>query len=373
VALADSPSVIDPVRRRAWRWRRTFAGTRHGEIVPRLLAALSALSVLLVATSILSASIGPYNIPLSHVAGIGMSHVGIDFSSHTRTEQLVVEQLRLPRVVIAALVGMALAVAGATMQALFRNPMADPGIIGVSSGAATGAVVAIAFGLSTTLPWSLPAFAFVGALGASFLVYGIAMVGGRFSMATLLLAGVAVGAFLTAVISTILALVPNDENLRGIVYWLAGGLAGSSWAYVRLVSLPIVGGTLLLILYGRDLNLLLLGDDIARSSGVNVQRTRTLLLVAASVVTGSAVAVSGTIGFVGLVVPHVFRLILGPDHRLLLPASALGGACFLLLADTIARLVVRPAELQVGMVTAFVGAPFFVLLLIRNNRRAESF
>lgn len=342
-------------------------------VVARFGISLAVLSVLLVAASVVSAAVGPYNIPLSHVTGVGLSHLGIDYASYTRTEQLVIEQLRLPRVAVAILVGMALAVSGTTMQALFRNPMADPGIIGVSSGAATGAVIAIAFGLNTGVALVLPAMAFAGALGAAFLVYGIAVVGGRFSMSTLLLAGVAVSAFLGAIISTIIALVPNDENLRGIIYWLAGGLSGSSWEYVRLVTLPILGGSTLLVLYGRDLNLLLLGDDIARSSGVNAVRTRAMLLFVAALVSGSAVAVSGTIGFVGLVIPHVLRLILGPDHRVLLPASALGGAVFLLVADTIARLVVRPAELQVGMVTAFVGAPFFVLLLLRNKRQAEGF
>ncbi len=346
---------------------------RRRSIVARLIATVAVLLVALVFASLVSTSVGPYNIPLSNVAAVLLSHLGIDAGEFTRTEQLVIEQLRLPRVVIAALVGMALAVSGATMQALFRNPMADPGIIGVSSGAATGAVIAIAFGLNISVPLALPGLAFLGALGATFVVYGIAMVGGRLSMATLLLAGVAVSAFLGAVTSTVIALVPNDEHLRGIVYWLAGGLSGSSWDYVRIVTLPIVAGSVLLMVYGRDLNLLLLGDDVARSSGVSVTRTRTLLLVVSAVITGSAVAVSGTIGFVGLVTPHVLRLIVGPDHRVLLPASGLAGAVFLLLADTFARLIVRPAELQVGMVTAFVGAPFFIFLLIRNRRHAGSF
>lgn len=342
-------------------------------LVARLVVTTAVLLTILVFAALVSTSVGPYNIPLSNVAGVLLGHVGVDVGSPTRTEQLVIEQLRLPRVATAALVGMALAVSGATMQALFRNPMADPGIIGVSSGAATGAVIALAFGLNVSAPWLLPGMAFAGAVAATFVVYGIAVVGGRLSMATLLLAGVAVSAFLSAVISTVLALVPNDENLRGIVYWLAGGLAGSSWEYAGVVAPPIAAGVLVLVLYGRDLNLLLLGDDVARSSGVSVGRTRTLLLVVSAVVTGSAVAVSGTIGFVGLVTPHVLRLVLGPDHRVLLPASALAGASFLLVADTIARLVVRPAEIQVGMVTAFVGAPFFIFLLIRNRRQADAF
>jgi iron complex transport system permease protein len=338
----------------------------------RLLLCLPALALLLLVAGMVSANLGPVDISVDRVLSILAGRLGLDLVGFTRTEQLVVEQIRLPRIVVGSLVGMALATAGASMQGLFRNPMADPGIIGVSAGGATGAVLAIALGLHGS-SFALPVFAFLGALGASFLVYGIATAGGRFSMAALLLAGVAVASFLGAVISAVLVMVPEQEGLREILFWLAGGLEARSWAHVRVALPMILLGTGVILLLARDLNLLLLGDDEARSLGVRVAMTRNTLLAAASMVTGVAVAVSGTIGFVGLVVPHMLRLVVGPDHRVLIPASALGGALFLVLADTVARTVLQPAELRVGIVTAFVGAPFFVFLLIRNKGQADAF
>ena len=258
------------------------------------------------------------------------------------------------------------------MQALFRNPMADPGIIGVSSGGALGAVVAIATGMSGLFYLALPTFAFAGALLASFLVYGIAAVGGRLSMATLLLAGVAVNAFLGAVVSAIIIVLPDNEALREILFWLAGGLDSRSWEHVRISAPFIAGGLIVTVLMARDLNLLMLGDDEARSMGVRVGLARPVLLAAAALATGAAVAVSGTIAFVGLVTPHILRLLLGPDNRVLIPMSAAGGAVFVIAADTVARTIIQPAEFRVGILTAFVGAPFFILLLIKNRRQVYS-
>ena len=197
-----------------------------------------------------------------------------------------------------------------------------------------GAVVAIATGMASLFFLALPAFAFGGAIAASFLVYGIAAVGGHFSMATLLLAGVAVNAFLGAVVSAILLLLPSNEALREILFWLAGGLDSRSWEHVRISAPLIFGGAAVILLMSRDLNLLMLGDDEARSMGVRVGLARVTLLAAAALATGAAVAVSGTIAFVGLVTPHILRLVLGPDHRVLIPMSALGGAVFVILADT---------------------------------------
>ena len=258
------------------------------------------------------------------------------------------------------------------MQGLFRNPMADPGIIGVSAGGAVGAVVAIATGAAGLFFIALPTFAFVGAIIASLLVYGIAAFGGRFSMATLLLAGVAVNAFLGAVVSAIIILVPDNGALREILFWLAGGLESRSWEHFRIATPLILGGSVVIVLMSRDLNLLMLGDDEARSMGVRVGITRLTLLGAAALATGAAVAVSGSIAFVGLVMPHILRLMLGPDHRVLIPMSAAGGAVFVILADTVARTIVQPAEFPVGVLTAFVGAPFFIFLLINNRRRVHS-
>ena len=351
---------------------RTLRGYRQMGISARLAIGLSALLALVVAVGLVSLSLGPVEIPVSHVAWIVLSAIGVDVPEFGRTEQLVIEQIRLPRIIVGAVVGMALGVAGATMQGLFRNPMADPGIIGVSAGGALGAVVAIATGLAGLFFLALPAFAFLGAIGAAFLVYGIAVVGGHFSMATLLLAGVAVNAFLGAVVSSIILLQSDNEALRGILFWLAGGLDSRSWEHVRIAAPLILGSTLLLLLMARDLNLLMLGDDEARSMGVRVGATRVILLATAALATGAAVAVSGTIAFVGLVIPHILRLLLGPDNRVLIPMSALGGAVFVILADTVARTIIEPAEFRVGVLTAFVGAPFFILLLIKNKRQVYS-
>ena len=345
---------------------------RQSSVTARLAVGSSFLLALVLAAALVSLSLGPVNIPASHVASIVLSLLGLDFADFSRTEQLVIEQIRLPRIVVGASVGMALGVAGATMQGLFRNPMADPGIIGVSAGGAVGAVVAIATGMAGLFFLALPTFAFVGAMAATFLVYGIAAVGGRFSMATLLLAGVAVNAFLGAVVSAVIILLPDNDALREILFWLAGGLDSRSWEHVRISAPLILGGFAVIVLMARDLNLLMMGDDEARSMGVRVGLARPTLLAAAALATGAAVAVSGTIAFVGLVTPHVIRLVLGPDHRVLVPMSAAGGAVFVIVADTVARTIVQPAEFRVGVLTAFVGAPFFILLLIKNKRKAYS-
>ncbi len=345
---------------------------RRAGVSARLAVGGVALGGLVVLASLVSLSLGPVEIPVGQVAAIVLSFVGLDVAEVGRTEQLVIEQIRLPRILVGAFVGMALAVAGATMQGLFRNPMADPGIIGVSAGGALGAVIAIATGLTGLFFLALPSFAFVGAVGATFLVYGIAAAGGHFSMATLLLAGVAVNAFLGAVISAIVILLPDNEALREILFWLAGGLDSRAWEHVQISAPLIVGATVVILLRARDLNLLMLGDDEAQALGVRVGVTRVVLLAAAALATGAAVAVSGTIAFVGLVTPHILRLVLGPDHRVLIPLSAIAGAVFVVVADTFARTIIQPAEFRVGVLTAFVGAPFFVLLLIRNKRQAHA-
>lgn len=345
---------------------------RQAGIAIRLAVGGAVLTALALATALISLSLGPVNIPTDHVASIVLAAIGIELADFGRTEQLVIEQIRLPRILVGAVVGMALAVAGATMQGLFRNPMADPGIIGVSAGGALGAVIAIATGATGLFFLALPTFAFIGALAATFLVYGIAAVGGHFSMATLLLAGIAVNAFLGAIVSTIIIVLPDNEALREILFWLAGGLDSRVWEHVHISAPLILAATAVILLASRDLNLLMLGDDEARAMGVRVGLTRGTLLAASALATGAAVAVSGTIAFVGLVTPHILRLVLGPDHRVLIPLSAVAGAVFVIVADTVARTIVQPAEFRVGVLTAFVGAPFFVLLLIRNKRQAQA-
>ena len=279
------------------------------------------------------------------------------------THETIVMQIRLPRILLGAWVGLALAIAGAVMQGFFRNPMADPSIIGVSSGAAVGAVAAI------TLPFALPfglelqTAAFVGGVATAFAVYMIATEGGRTPVATLLLAGIAIQAFLGAVISFML--LRSGQSLEEAIYWLMGHLHYASWSRVHSLVLTVPVLVLVLLAYGRDLNVLLLGEEEAHNLGIEVERTKRLLLAVSSIVTALAVAVSGVIGFVGLIVPHMMRLVVGPDHRILLPTSALAGAAFLVAADTVARS--GPAEVPVGIVTAALGAPFFLYLLRRRR------
>ena len=345
---------------------------REAALGTRLAAGAGVLIVLLAAIMLVALSTGPLDIPVTHVVAIIVEPTGIHLADYDRTEELVVEQIRLPRIVVGALVGMALGVAGAAMQALFRNPLADPGTIGVASGGAAAAVVAIATGASTLFFLALPLFALAGAIGTAFLVYAIAIASGRFSIATLILAGVAVSAFMGALISLVIIAVPEQGTLRGILFWLAGGLDSRSWDHVWLSGPLILIGGGVIIAFARDLNLLMMGDDDAGSMGVHVRVMRPVLLTAAALVTGVAVAVSGMIAFVGLIVPHMLRLIFGPDNRVLVPLSALGGAVFVVLADEIARTVISPAELRVGIITSFIGAPFFLFLLLRHNRRVTS-
>ncbi|MFW6003636.1 MAG: vitamin B12 ABC transporter permease BtuC [Halanaeroarchaeum sp.] len=352
---------------------------------------MGALVVLLLATVVGSAAIGSVSIPPLTTAKILIEAVvvptSIDLGWSTargslasvvpavqvgyspvatfavpETSRTIILGIRLPRIVLGGLVGFALAGAGTVMQGFFRNPMADPSIIGVSSGAAVGAVAAITLPLGVGLHTA----AFLTGLATAFAVYLIATEGGRTPVATLLLAGIAVQTFLGAVISYML--VHSGESLQQAVFWLMGHLHNASWGDVRITLITVPPLFVALLWYARDLNVLLLGEEDARSLGIEVERTKRMLLGLSSLLTATAVAVAGVIGFVGLIVPHVMRLLVGPDHRLLLPTSALAGAAFLVATDTVAR--TGTAELPVGIVTAALGAPFFLYLLRRREVHA---
>ncbi len=303
-----------------------------------------------------------------HTAGVPVPDVSytqpLSFDVE-RTDQIIVEKVRLPRIVLGAVVGFALGTAGAVMQGFFKNPMADPSIIGVSSGAAVGAVATIAF--PVTMPFGLQTAAFVGAILAAFGVYFIATQGGRTPVATLLLAGLAVQTFLGAGVSYLL--LNAGEGLEEAILWLMGRLRYSNWGDVGSTLPFVLLLFVVLLAYARDLNVMLLGEEDAHALGIDVERTKRLLLAASALVTAAAVAVAGIIGFVGLIIPHIMRLIVGPDHRILIPTSALAGATFLVLADTLARAGPGPA-MPVGIVTAAVGAPFFLFLLRRREVHA---
>lgn len=332
-----------------------------------LVVTVGGLVVLLVVASSAAVALGPVSIPAGDVVAILAERLGLPMGEPAARQELVVGEIRLPRVLVAVLVGAALGTAGAVMQALFGNPLAEPGVTGVSAGAAVGAVLAITAGAGGTLV--LPAASFAGALLTVGAVCGIAAASRGRGMATVLLVGIALNALLGAVVSALVANAPDEQSLRGIVFWLQGDLDARTWEHVRLTVVPVLAGVAAAMVFSRDLNVMMLGDDAARTSGVDVARTRNVLLALASLLTGMAVAVSGVIGFVGLVAPHVVRLITGPDHRLLLPASALLGAVFLVSADTAARLLPASVTLQTGVVTAVVGAPVFLLLVLWSRRR----
>lgn len=282
------------------------------------------------------------------------------------TANAIVRQLRLPRATVAALVGAALAASGATFQALLRNPLAEPYILGVSGGAAVGAVGAMVAGVTNIAGWILPAAAFLGAIGAIALVLRVAAsVGHALDTRVLLLAGVVVGALFNACI--LLALTLTDaESFRSAIFWMMGSFAGSTWTGAAVLCVWLTPGILVLLALGRPLDLMAIGEDTALYLGTRVERVKLVAYATASLLTAAAVSVSGVIGFVGLVVPHVIRMVWGGGFRFLIPASALLGAAFLTSADAVARVAAAPTELPVGVVTAFVGVPFFVWLLRRR-------
>lgn len=288
-------------------------------------------------------------------------------------DRIIIERIRLPRMVLGCLVGAALAVSGAVMQGLFRNPLADPGLIGVSSGAALGAIGIIVLGSTVLGPatallgiYALPLAAFAGGLVTTWLLYRIATRAGQTSIATMLLAGIALGA-LAGAISGILIFLADDSQLRDLTFWGLGSLAGATWLKVAAAGPIIVLALIPVPFLARALNALSLGEAAAHHLGFPVQRMKRIAILCVAAATGASVAVSGGIGFVGIVVPHLLRLLIGPDNRYLLIASALLGAVVLLLADAICRTIVAPAEFPIGIVTAAVGAPFFLWILLRRR------
>jgi iron complex transport system permease protein len=350
---------------------RLFGRRVSGWVAPRRQPALLAVALLIVAAiALLSVAVGSVFIPPSVTLKILLSRllplrIAPDWPA--AFEQILIA-IRLPRVALVALTGAALACSGTAYQGLFRNPLADPYLIGVASGAGLGAMVAIT--LRVTQPLLVPSCAFVGAVLTIALVYALARVGGSTPVTTLLLAGVAVGTLATA-FSTFLLLRLSQQATR-VLAFLLGGYGGAGWESVLAVLPFSTLGCALLYLYARPLTLLLFDIEQARQLGVDVERVTLIVVIAATLTTAAAVAFSGLIGFVGLIVPHMGRLLVGADQRRLLPLSTLGGAGFLVLADLLARTVIAPEELPLGVVTAFVGAPFF-LWLLRRARRAAFF
>ena len=279
------------------------------------------------------------------------------------TEEIVL-RIRMPRIVLAALIGASLSLSGTVYQALFRNPMADPYVIGASAGASLGATIAMMLPISVQALHlgTVPLFAFIGAIASVATVFNLARVAERTPMVNLILSGVAAGSILSSLVSLLMYLMPQD-GLHGLMFWLMGGFSGRNWTHVFAMIPHLAFGLAIILYYWRELNAILLGEEEALSLGVDVGKVTRRLIAAASLLTAASVASSGIIGFVGLVVPHLVRMVVGPDHRKLIPNTCLLGAVFMLAADTVARSIIPPRELPVGIVTSLAGGPFFIFLL----------
>lgn len=377
----DRPAPQECASETAPREARSEPGARsarsrsRGGMRPVWRAAhLPVLILGLVAVMVIAAGTGSVRIPPAEVAGILLQRLPLDFGGKPAlrpawpaSHEVILLQVRLPRILLAAMVGASLATAGAALQGLLRNPLADPYVAGVSAGAGLGATIAMVAGMPVSVlgVGSVPVLAFLAALATMAAVYSLARVSGRLPTDTFLLAGIVVGSFLWAAISFIL--VVSGDTMREAMMWLMGSLSNRGYAHVKMAFPYMAAGIAALIVLARDFNLISLGDEEARYLGLNPEEFKRVAILAASLVTSAAVSVGGIIGFVGLVVPHSVRLLLGPDHRVLMPACAVAGAGFLVVADTLARVVVAPGEIPVGVITALAGGPFFLYLLRRRK------
>jgi len=331
---------------------------------------LLGLCAALIVVAAVATSIGSVKIPLLTTFRILLDRLPfVDISpTWQSTITTIVLEIRLPRVILAGLVGAALAIAGATYQGLFRNPLADPYLIGVAQGASLGAIV----GFLLPTAWNIPGFgiipllAFIGALLATVIVYALARVGKTLPVTTLILSGVALSALLGSIVSYLI--ISSGEKMHGIIFWLMGSFSMSQWSEVRIVLPYVAVGTAVIIIFARLLNVMQLDEEQAQQLGVNVERLKLILLAAATLITAAGVSFVGTIGFVGIIIPHAVRLIWGADHRFLLPLSVLTGAIFMILTDIAARTVLAPTEIPIGVITAICGAPFFLYLLRRRKK-----
>ncbi len=344
--------------------RRLSLATFYSVLLPML--ALSAVIAIAVGSTAVDWR------TILHVTAIKLLPAGWTNSAGvSQADTVIVWLIRVPRVVVAMFVGMGLAAAGTVMQGLFRNPLAEPGLVGIGSGAVLGAVLSFVAGWSVRSVVSLPIAAMVGAFAALIVVYSMATRGGTTPVGTLLLAGIATTSLLTAISSLLLSInIVNWQIAQEIVFWMMGGLDARSWTHVWLCAPFVVLGLAAAIVQARDLDLLQQGEQTAASFGVDVEASKRYLAITAAMLTGASVAVAGMVGFVGLVVPHAVRLIVGPSNRALIPASALAGAVFLILCDLAARTLHPPVEIRLGVITALIGGPLFILLLLRHSREA---
>lgn len=341
--------------------------TREGRSIAIVCSAACSAAI-----TLLALGFGSAEIPFRDVLAICAHALAGPFASDTPSwpgwAENIVWNIRMPRIVLAGLVGAALSISGAALQGMFRNPLACPSVLGVSAGASCGAVFAIYLGLAALWTWSIPVFALVGGAAVTFAVYAIASRRGQTSTSALLLAGIALSGLASALSAFVLALTISRWKVAStILFWTMGGLEGRAWDHVLLATPFIVIGTTIILAHTRDLDALLLGEVHAASVGTDVVLVRKRLILATAMTTAAAVSVAGGIGFVGLIVPHILRLLLGPQHRWLLPSAFVSGAVFLIGVDLIVRVGFVHQQLPIGVITAAVGAPFFLFLLLRSK------
>ena len=337
---------------------------------------ISILCIFLLLCIGISTSVGSSNVTVLESFKLMLSKVPvfnkiIDTTDIKQVYEVIVWKVRLPRILQASLVGGALSVVGCTFQAIFRNSLADPHILGISSGASLGATLGILSGITLNFfgMGIVSIFAFIGAILTVILVYRVGGLGGRTAVTNLLLTGTAISTMLSSTIS--LLMIYNREQLEKVYLWTLGSFNAANWSKVIFLGAVSFISVIILFMFGRDLNIILTGDEAASSLGIDTVKIKNILIIISAILVAASVSVSGTIGFVGLIIPHCMRLIVGSDHRILLPFSYFGGAAFMIICDTIARTAAQPTEIPVGVITAFFGAPYFIYLLYRNSKNRK--
>lgn len=329
------------------------------------------LIIVLIGSMTMAIMVGSVSITPSLIWQVILTKLGLDSlftASFSKSQEVIIWQIRVPRVLLAAIVGAGLAISGAAIQALVRNSIADPYILGVSSGASVGATSVILLGSFSFLGvYALSLVAFIGALLAVIIVFFLARVHGRVSVIRLLLAGIAVSLVLSAITNFMLMMSKEEGGMKAVMHWMLGSLAGAKWSNIIVPFLVFIVAYTALRIYARHLNVLLLGEESAATLGISLERFRLLLIIIVSLLTGVLVAVSGSIGFIGLIIPHIVRMGVGSNYRLVLPFSALTGAIFLVWADAFARIVIAPEEMPIGIITAICGCPFFIWMLRKQS------
>jgi iron complex transport system permease protein len=338
----------------------------------RIILLLSCMALFV--TGIYTTTLGPAEISFKTAAGIIFGKIPffqqwINLDEYPEVHRTIIWSLRMPRVILAGIVGGALGVVGATLQGFFKNPMADPSVIGVSSGAALGATVVIVTGIGDFLGiLRIPVFSFLSALLTTWLVYVLAKIGNRVVVHTLLLAGIALSSLMQALISFLM--VMNADQMEKVYFWIMGSFANTNWGHIGIAAPSIFLGVILITVFAKELNAMVFGDSTAHHLGIDLEKLKIVLLVLSSLTIAGAVSVCGIIGFVGLIIPHIVRMMVGPDHRILLPMSFLTGGIFMILTDTFARTFFAPMEIPIGVITAMFGGPFFIYLLKKKKDRA---